>query len=212
MARKKELGILIRTIFEKGDASDEGKRAIEALAQHGKSAIDAMIAATKKLPKSNLHPRDVMDSVHSVFAALARMSSGTLVQRMREGAIDPILGCSALGNARGLASLRVLVQHLQHQQKWVRWSAMMSLVRRRARSAAPTIVSMLKDRSSTNQIGVIHCMMQNQWLRLPDAIPMLDRFLVRQSAKKSLLHYAANAQTVIDMIRDENGLLERPEL
>jgi HEAT repeat protein len=205
MAIKKELGVLIRTIFEKGDYTEEGRKALDALPQHGDAAVDAMIAAMKKPPKSNLHPRDLMDTIGSAFHILARHSSDRLIDRLEEGAIDGFWVCSALRNAKGRRSLQALLNGLRDKNQYVRWVSASAVIHRRSRSAIPLLIELLKDRSWLVQCEIVFAMKKRMWLRRREALPLLLRLRANKLVRKNSVGTWRAAQEVIELIEAESG-------
>lgn len=201
---KKELGVLIRTIFEKGGYTEEGRKALDALPQHGDAAVDAMIAAVKKPPKSNLHPRDLMDTIGAAFHILARHSSDRLIDRIEESAIDGFCVYSALRNAKGRRSLQVLLKGLRHKNQYVRWVSASAVIHRRSRSAIPLLYEMLGDRSWLVQCEIVFAMKKRMWLRRPEALPLLLRLRANKLVQKSSVGTWRAAQEVIELIEAEN--------
>ena len=92
---------LIRMIFSHGGYPDAGRDAIVELAGGGEAALDAFLKAQNKPLKSDLHPRDLHDTVSQVFGEFARQNPDALIDRFEAGDIDEFSIYRALASAKG---------------------------------------------------------------------------------------------------------------
>ena len=168
---------LIAEIFQKGEYAADGRRAIKELAAFGEPAVREMLSALIKPPKTDLHPRDVWDSISSSFSEFARTVPDSLLKLLDKGAVDPGLIYWGLGSAKARPSLDALIAGLKHKNQYVRWLAAESLIRRRDKRAVPALVKALGDRSTSVKSSVVSAMKSNRMYRTPEALPLLQRIV-----------------------------------
>ena len=194
---------LIRTIFRHGGYCKTGRDAIVELAMAGDSALDAFLKAQKKPLKSDLHPRDLYDTVSQVFGEFARQNPDTLIDRFESGEIDEFSVYWALGSAKGQRSIDVLIAGLKSKEKYCRWAAAESLIRRECKQSARILIEGLTDRSSLVKSVIVQAMKSNKIFRLPEALPALQRMIDSKSIQKHSPGIYNTAKEVVSLIRSE---------
>jgi len=174
---KRRIKKLITEVFQKGEYAVDGRRAIKELAAFGEPAVEEMLSAFKNPPKTDLHPRDVWDSIASQFGEFARTVPDSLLKLLDKGAVDPGLIYWGLGSAKGRPSLDALIAGLKHKNQYVRCMAAESQIRRRDKRAVPALVKALGDRSTSVKFLVVSAMKSNRMYRTPEAVPLLQRIV-----------------------------------
>ena len=155
---KRQIRRLVKDIYKKGESSEEGLAAIKTLATMGEPALREMISSMAHPPKSDLHPIDLWESIHRVFWEFARVIPDCVMDLMDEGTLSPAYGYSALGGARGLRSIDVLIAGLKHKAPVVRWIAAEALIHRGVKATVPALLAALRDRSDSVKWAVVLAM------------------------------------------------------
>lgn len=186
MASRKsaELNAMIKTIYAKGSYSPEGQTAIRTLCQRGVDGLEAMLDSTQRVPPSDLHPRDLWDTVSDVYWHFAAVISEELIARMDDERLGRAQAYWALGNAKDQHSIDVLIEGVRDRSMWNRWCAVESLLRRKPKRAIHALVGRLKDRSSLVKASIVQNMMSSHWLRCPEAIPLLRKLADSKTTQK----------------------------
>ncbi len=195
---------LIRTIYEHGCGTGIGRRAIAELAKCGESALDAFVLAGHALPQSNLHPRDLHDTASSVYSEFARSNPDALIDRFESGVIDELTIYWALGSAAGERSIDVLIAGLKSKEKFSRWAAAESLIRRKCKRAAGPLIDRLSDRSALVKLTIVMAMKSNREFRCPEALPALERLIASKSIQKHSPGTFKTAIEVVELIKSES--------
>jgi HEAT repeat protein len=195
---------LIRTIFERGCYSDAGRDAIAELVNGGESALDAFLLAQDHPPQSNLHGRDLWDTIDDVYSEFARQNPDALIDRFESGKISALRVFWALGSALGERSIDVLVAGLKSKEKWSRWAAAESLIRRKCIRAAEPLIDGLNDRSSLVKFVIVEAMRSNKKFRCPEALPALERLIASKSIQKHSPGTFKMAKEVVKLIKKES--------
>lgn len=186
-----------------------GQRAITALVKGGRRALDAFLAARMNPPHSELHGRDLAETLIMVLGQFAREIPDEVLDRFEAGAIDEFELYWALGIGRGRRSIEVLIDGLKSKHRFCRWAAAESLIQRRSKPAIPALIAALKDRSPDVKFAVVHAMRKWKDLRRPEALPALRRILASPSIRAhhpGLHRYAAE---VVRRIECEPGFDRR---
>ena len=194
---------LIRMIFSHGGYSDAGRDAVVELASGGESALDSFLKARNKPIKSDLHPRDLHDTVSQVFGEFARQNPDALIARFESGEIDEFSAYWALGSAKGQRSIDVLIVGLKSKEKFCRWAAAQSLIQRKNKITASILVKSLNDRSSLVKSTIVQAMRWNRIFRLPEALPALQRMIDSKSIQKHSPGIYNTATEVVSLISSE---------
>ena len=195
---------LIRTIYEHGCNSGEGRDAIAELAKCGESALDAFLLAQHNPPQSNLHPRDLHDMFNVVYGEFARVNPDALIDRFESGIIDEFSIYWALGSAAGERSTDVLIAGLKSKEKFSRWAAAESLIRRKCKQAIGPLIAGLSDRSSLVKSTIVQAMESNREFRCPEALPALERLIASKSFQKHSPGTYKMAIEVVRLIKNES--------
>lgn len=158
----------------------------------GKPGLDAMVRASRKPPKSPIHGRDLAETISSVYQMFAKTHPDDLIEHMRHGKLSRDEVYWALREAENETSLDVLIDGLTDNDMWTRWAALESLIQRKSKRAAKSILGRLRDRSRLIKFSVIYAMKSQQWLRMPDALPDLkriqaSRWIQREAVTKQYL-------------------------
>ena len=194
---------LIRMIFSHGGYPDAGRDAIVELAGGGEAALDAFLKAQNKPLKSDLHPRDLHDTVSQVFGEFARQNPDALIDRFEAGDIDEFSIYWALASAKGQRSIDVLLAGLKSKEKFCRWAAAQSLIQRKNKITAGILVESLNDRSSLVKSTIVQAMRWNRNFRLPEALPALQRMIDSKSIQKHSPGIYNTAKEVVSLISSE---------
>jgi HEAT repeat protein len=195
---------LIRTICEHGCYSEAGRDAIAELVNGGESALDAFLRAERRGAPSMLHPRDLLDTVSDVYSGFARHNPDALIDRFESGKIDAFKVFWALGAATGERSIDVLLVGLKSKEKWTRWAAAESLIRRKCTRAVGPLIDRLNDRSSLVKFVIVEAMRSNKKFRRPDALPALKRLIASTSIQKHSPGTFKMAKEVVRLIKNES--------
>jgi hypothetical protein len=127
MADEDEIRGLVEIVYRYGVYDRQGQNAIAGIAKIGGTAIPFVLNVMQNPPKSDLHPRDLADSIQAIFTGLARTAPDALIDLMERDPDTEFMVVWALGNAKGKRSIDALVAALKHKNKWVRWAAVESL-------------------------------------------------------------------------------------
>jgi HEAT repeat protein len=195
---------LIRTIFERGCYSDAGRDAIAELVNVGESALDAFLLTQDHAPQSHLHGRDLWDTVSDVFSEFARQNPDALIDRFESGKIGAFRVFWVLGSARGERSIDVLVAGLKSKEKFSRWAAAESLIRRKCIRALRPFIDGLNDRSTLVKCVIVEAMRSNKKFRSPEALPALERLIASKSIQKHSPGTFKMAKEVVKLIKKES--------
>ena len=195
---------LIRTIYEHGCSSDVGRDAITKLANKGESALDAFLRAQNDPPQSNLHPRDLWDTISYVYSEFAGRNPDAVIDRFESGKITEFRVFWALGSATGERSIDVLIAGLKSKEKFSRWAAAESLIRRKCRRAVGPLIDRLNDRSSLLKSVIVEAMRSNREFRCPEALPSLERLIASKSFQKHSPGTFNTATEVVRLIKNES--------
>jgi hypothetical protein len=195
---------LIATIYRYGGYRSEGQLAINALVAGGEPAFDAFLIAQTQPPESDIHGRDLAETINDVIGQFSKAMPDVVLDRLESGQLDEFETYWALGNASGDRSVDVLISGLKSKDKFCRWAAADSLIRHKSTRATPALIEALKDRSSDVKFAVVSTMQKWKQLRRPEAIPALKRIVASNAVLKHSpgLHKAAEA--VIKLIEREN--------
>jgi HEAT repeat protein len=195
---------LIRTIYERGCYSEEGRGAIAELVNGGESALDAFLLAQHHGAQSTLHPRDLWDTISDVYAEFARQHPDALIDRFEAGKINALRVYWALGLATGERSIDVLVAGLKSKEKWSRWAAATSLIQRECIRAIAPLIDGLNDRSTLVKFVIVEAMRSNRKFRYPEAVPALERLIASKSIQKHSPGTFKMAKEVVRLIKKES--------
>jgi hypothetical protein len=198
---KTEFDTLMQTIFEHGCYAKAGRNATAELVAGGGRALDMFLRAVCDLPETTLHPRDVADTVSDVFGQFAKRDANSVVDRCDQ--IGEFQTYWALGLATGQRSIEVLIDGLNSRDKYARWAAAESLIRRRSKRALPVLTAALKDRSSLVRSAIVQAMKSNRTFRCAEALPALRRIIASKSMQKQSPGTWKTAQEVAKMIEEE---------
>jgi hypothetical protein len=195
---------IIATIYRYGGYRSEGQHAISALVEGGEPAFDAFLVARKQPPESDVHGRDLAETMIDVIGQFSKAIPNVVLDRFESGELEEFETYWALGNASGDRSVDVLISGLKSKDKFCRWAAADSLIRRKSTRATPALIEALKDRSSDVKFAVVSTMQKRKQLRRPEAIPALKRIVASKAVQKNSpgLHKAAEA--VIKLIERED--------
>ena len=193
---------LIRTIFQRGCYSDAGRDAIAELVNGGESALDAFLRA-RHAWQSDLHPRDLSDTISEVYSRFARHIPDALIDRFESGKIHAFSVFWALGAATGERSIDVLVAGLKSKDKWSRWAAATSLIERKCIRAAGPLIDRLNDRSTLVKFVIVQAMRSNRKFRRREALPALERLIASKSTQKYRGAFKM-AKEVVRLIKKES--------
>jgi HEAT repeat protein len=180
---KKEIDRLIGDVFRHGDYQSQGSQAIRRLVEIGEPAIRAMRKAMDHPPPSDLHGRDLWDSIQAFFSEAARTLPGSVIEVLT-AAPHPMILYWALGCATDQAPLDVLIEGLRDKHPITRWAAAESLVRRGDPRAVPALITALRDRSHLVKFTVVGAMGTNRMYRRPEAVPLLERIVASSSIRQ----------------------------
>lgn len=200
---KNRIQSLIEIVYQKGMYVNEGQQAIDQLVQIGNPALDLMIESLDKPPNSDLHGRDLWDSIQATFNAFARTMPDRLIDALEDNSLGEHIVYWALGNATGDRSIDTLVRGLKDERPTMRWMAAESLIRRRSKRAVPALLDALRDRSSMVKSTVVFAMKSNKMYRKPEAILALERIVASKSMKQHSVGTWKTAQEVLEKIRKE---------
>ena len=194
----------IARIYRYGGYRSEGQHAISALVESGEPAFDAFLVAREQPPESDIHGRDLAETMIDVIGQFSKSIPDVVLDRFESGELDEFETYWALGSGSGDRSIDVLINGLKSKEKFCRWAAAESLIRRKSRRATPALLDALKDRSSDVKFAVVSTMQKWKQLRRPEAIPALKRIIASKAILKHSpgLHKAAVA--VIKLIKCEN--------
>jgi HEAT repeat protein len=207
---KSRIRSLIEAVFQNGVYSHEGLQAIQELAGLGEPAVDLMLHALKRPPKSDLHPKDLSDSIQAIFCEFARIVPDKLVDELEQGVSDDFLIYWALGYAKGDHSLKALIAGLNARNQWARWAAVESLLRRKSKKAIPALIATLRDRSHMVKFSIVSAMKSRPDYRRPEALPLLERIVNSKAVRKQSLGLWNVSQSVIELIHKETmGAIRR---
>ena len=193
-----DFSTLLQRLFEDGCYSLSGRNAIEELVGGGESALDAFLLADGDYPLSTLHPRDIADTISDVFCEFAKRCPDAVIDRLEQ--IGETQVYWALGSAKGQRSIEVLINGLKSKNKYSRWAAAESLIRRRSKRAVPALTTALKDRSSMVKSSIVQAMNSNQIFRCTEALPALRRIIASQSMQKRSPGTWKTAKEVVNKI------------
>jgi hypothetical protein len=196
---------LIRTIYERGCYSDAGRDAIAELVNGGEPALDAFLQAQDHTLQSNLHGRDLSDTISDVYSEFARQVPDALIDRFESGMIGAFRVFWALGSATGERSIDVLVAGLNSKEKWSRWAAAESLILRKCIRAVGPLIDRLNDRSTLVRFVVVEAMRSNRKFRCPEALPALERLIASKSIQKRSPGTFKMAKEVVRLIKNESS-------
>lgn len=195
---------LIQEIYIDGVQSQSGIRSIKELSLHGEKGVDAMIFVLEYPPTTSLSSHDLVDAISEIFWALARDNSDHLIDAMLEGRLGKTWCYSALGNATSDRSIDVLVNGLSEQESMLRWLCVEALIQRKQERTIGPLVERLKDRSELVKSSIVTAMKDHQWLRTPDALPLLQKIRENKSITKNSPGTWKCAGKVIEMITADN--------
>ena len=195
---------LIQGIYVDGVQSQSGIRAVKELSLYGKEGVDAMILALEYPPTTSLSSRDLMDAISGIFWALARDNSDYMIDAMLEGSLSKTWCYPALGNATSDRSIDVLVNGLSEQESMLRWLCVEALIQRKQERSIGPLVERLKDRSELVKSSIVTAMKDHEWLRCPDALPLLQKIRENISITKNSPGTWKCAGEVIDLITADN--------
>jgi len=197
-SKESEIRKLIKTICDEGCYSKLGRNAISELVGGGEEALDAFLKMQHKLPKTDLHPRDLADTISDVFCEFARKYSDALIDRFATGDIEEFQTFWALGYAEGQRSIDILLAGLKSKAQYSRWAAAESLIRRKSKQAIPALIERLNDRSSIVKTTILQAMKSNKRYRLPEALPALRRI---SSSKSNQKHSPGSVKTAEELVK-----------
>jgi hypothetical protein len=198
------LATLIRTIYEHGCYSGAGREAVAELVNGGESALDAFVLAQHDPPPSNLHPRDLWDTIASVYGEFARRNPDALIDRFESGIIDEFSIYWALGSATGERSADVLIAGLKSKKKFSRWAAAESLIRRKCKQAVGPLIDGLNDRSAIVKSAIVQAIKSSREFRCPEALPALERLIASKSIQKHSPGTFNMATEVVRLIKNDS--------
>jgi hypothetical protein len=197
---------LIAAIYRHGEFRPAGQRAIAKLVQGGRRAFRALLAARRDPPPTELHGRDLAESLILVLGQFAREIPDEVLDRFEAGEIDEFELYWALGMGRGQRSIDVLIAGLKSKNRFCRWAAAESLIQRRSRRAIPALIDAVNDRSPDVKFAVVYAMQKRKALRRPEALPGLQRILASPTIRKhhpGLHRYAEDVVRLIESERDQ---------
>lgn len=199
----KKIRRLIETAYRKGDFSAEGKRAIDELTALGEPGLESVLQFLDDPPETELHVRDVADTVNSIFADFARTIPDNLIECMRQGRLPADTVFWALAHARGAQTIDELIEGLKHREPGARWAAAEALVQRRSKRAVGPLLERLRDRSSSVRVVVVWAMYGNKMYRRPEALPALEKIVASKAVQKHSVGLLRTTREVIKKIRRE---------
>jgi len=203
MADEDEIRGLVEIVYRYGVYDRQGQNAIAGIAKIGGTAIPFVLNVMQNPPKSDLHPRDLADSIQAIFTGLARTAPDALIDLMERDPDTEFMVVWALGNAKGKRSIDALVAALKHKNKWVRWAAVESLLRCRSEKAVDPLIDVLRDRSSMVKSPVVYAMAKQPMYRKRRALELLRKIVVSKSIGKNSPGLWKQAQQVVDIIERE---------
>jgi hypothetical protein len=95
--------------------------------------LDALEGKAGPAPKSR-HPRDVHDDLIGGLHAIATVDAKALIGPLKRRQEHACALIWALGSSRREVAVATLIEYSRHKDKWVRWSAVEGLARRRKKS------------------------------------------------------------------------------
>jgi HEAT repeat protein len=203
MTLEDEIRRLVEEVYRYGVYRWGGRKAIGRIAEIGGRAIPVVRRVMQNPPKSDLHPRDLADSTQAIFSGLASTAPDALIDLLEEDSHLEMTVIWALGNAKGKRSLDALLAALKHKDKWVRWAAAESLIRRRSKRAVDPLLDALRDRCTMVKVTVVDTMVKERMYRKRRALKSLHRIVASQSVRKHSPGLWERAQQVIDKIEQE---------
>lgn len=195
---------LIRTIFEAGSYSEAGREAIGELVATGEVGLDTFLTSLKSIPPSNLHPRDLHDTISHVYGEFAIHCAEAFIDRFEAGRIDEFNAYWALGAAKGRRSIDILIAGLKSKEKFIRWAAAESLIQRRSKRAVKPLIGLLNDRVQMATGTIVEAMRLDRIFRHHDALPALGRLITKKSIQKRSPGLVERATEVIMLIKSES--------
>jgi hypothetical protein len=195
---------IIATIYRYGGYRNEGQHAINALVEGGEPALDAFLVAREQPPESDIHGRDLAETINDVIGQFSKAIPDVVLDRFESGELDEFETYWALGSGSGDRSIDVLISGLKSKEKFCRWAAAESLIRRKSIRATPALLEALKDRSSDVKFAVVSTMQKRKQLRRPEAIAALKRIVASKSVQKHSPGLHKTAEAVIKLIEREN--------
>lgn len=188
----------IQAIFKHGCYSKEGRDAVAHFVGGGEPALEAFMTLTSHDWPTELHPRDVADTVSDLYSAFAKRIPDAVIDR--RDVIGDTQVFWALGAAKGRRSIDVLIGGLTNKNQYSRWAAAESLIRRKSKRAVPALIAALKDRSSMVKFTIVQSMKAHETFRSPDALPALRRIIASKSVQKRSPGTWKIANEVVEMI------------
>lgn len=203
MADESEIRRLVGEVYRYGECDNRGRKAITKIAEIGEQAIPIVRSVMQTPPESELHPRDLADSIQAIFNEMARTAPDALIDLMKQDSDAEFAVVWALGNAKGDRCLAALVAALSHKNKWIRWAAAESLVRYESKTAVDPLLDALCDRSSMVKSTVVIAMAKDSMYRKRRALDSLRRIVANHAIRKNSPGLWKEAQQVIDTIEQE---------
>ena len=199
MKPSKKQWSLICTIYQHGSYCKPGQDAVAELVAGADSSLGAFVFALQDPPRSDLHPRDLHDTISDVFWEFARQDPNGLIDRLDQ--IGEFRVYWALGAAKDKRSFETLITGLKSKDVYNRWAAVESLIRRKCQEAVDPLLAMLNDRSSTVKGRIVFAMKSSRMLRRTNAIPGLNRLIANKSLQKHSPGIVSAAREVLKMIK-----------
>lgn len=199
LVSKQRIAELLNLVFLRGAFCHEGQVAVKRLARMGQPAIDAMLRRLQRPIMSELHPRDLAESIDAFFWEVARKAPGKLIEVINSHPDWPAL-YFALGNAKDRRSIDVLIAGLTDKHYIIRSACCISLIRRKSKRAVPYLIEALRDRSHMVKFEVVRAMEKNKMYRLPEAIPYLERIVADRSVAKHSPGLAKSALKLVERL------------
>ena len=195
---------LIAAIYRHGCYQAEGRKAIRSLVDGGEPALSAFLTARQHPPESEIHSRDLAETLVEVIGRFAKDIPDVVLDRFEAGDLDEFETYWAFGIGSGERSIDILIAGLKSKHKFCRWAAAESLIQRKSKRATPALIEALKDRTPDVKFAVVQTMQKRKELRRREAVPALQRIVASKSLRQYSpgLHKAAEA--VIKLIEREN--------
>lgn len=194
---------LIAAIYQDGCSRAEGRRAIKSLVKGGKSAFDAFLVARRQPPPSQMPSRDLYETVVEVIGRFAKDFPDVVIDRFDAGDLEEFETYWALGTGTGERSISLLIAGLKSKDKFCRWAAAESLIRRKSRRAIPALTDALRDRSAIVKLTVVLSMQKWQAMRRPEALPTLQRIAASEAIRQHSPGLRKAAEDAIQLIESE---------
>ena len=145
MTSKAKINNLVADVI----AGTDVPSAWEHLRQCGQRGTDAILDAMEgKLGRGKRHLRDLHEDLISGLQAIAKVNPAPLIVALDGRPRHTFSLIWALGASRQKVAVDKLIDHVKHQDKWVRWAAVCGLARFSRKSLLPPLLLALRDRSN----------------------------------------------------------------